>query len=219
MALGVDCMQKGSFLFFLILAGVALIGAYSALFPLPSDVIMVRFLALSALFILSVSLMMGPLAVMNPKYASLIEPRRAVGLAGFIFAVLHILLAISLELGWQLGVVFGYAPILVAVPATLVLLAMALSSSDFAVQKLGANWKRLHQLIYIAFILILAHFVLQSNGLFAKTSAGTFVNLAEIGVLLVAFAAVLMQLYGFYLRRKRMASAAAPVQKQDEPAA
>jgi sulfoxide reductase heme-binding subunit YedZ len=204
-------MQKSSFLFLLILAGVALIGAYNALFPLPAGTMLIRFFALSSLFIICVALVIGPLAVIDIKYASLIEPRRAIGIAGFVFAATHILLALGLVFGWQLAAVLGAFPILISIPAALILLAMTLTSSDWAVQKLGmGSWKTLQMLIYPAFVLILAHFMLQSNGLFAKTQAGTFVNLAEVAVLALSIVAIILQFYGFYLKKKRLSAVAAP---------
>ncbi len=203
-------MQKTSFLFLLILLGVALIGAYHALFPLlPAATIFGRFFALSALFILCVSLIIGPLAVINSKYASLIEPRRAVGIAAFVFVAIHVLLELDFAFGFNFSTVLGYFPMQLAVPAAVILLAMALTSSDWAVKKMGmGKWKTLQMFVYPAFLLIAGHFVLSANGLFVKTQAGTFVNLAEAAVLALCGVTVLMQVYGFYLRKKRGAKSA-----------
>lgn len=203
-------MQKTSFLFLLILTGVALIGAYQALFPLPAGIVFERFFALSALFIICVSLMIGPLAIIDIKYAPLIEPRRAVGISAFVFVAAHIILALDFMFSWNISAVLGYFPTQISIPAAVILLAMVLTSSDWAVRNMGmVSWKRLQIFIYPAFLLILAHFVLQSNGLFIKTQAGTFVNLAEVGVLALSFVTIGMQLCGFYLRRKRAAKTAA----------
>ncbi len=215
-------VQKSSFLFLLILIGVALIGAYDAFFPLPASLIFIRFFALSALFLICVSLIIGPLAVIDIKYASLIEPRRAVGITAFVFAAIHALLALDFTFGWNIGVALGFFPIMITIPAIIILLAMTLTSSDWAVKKMGmGKWKTLHYFIYPAFALLVAHFVLKSNGLLAKTKAGTFVNLAEAGVLILCAITVALQIYGFYLKRKRMmkaANAAAPVQTTEAPA-
>ncbi len=205
-----DCMQKTSFLFLLILIGVALIGAYHALFPLlPAATAFGRFFALSSLFLICVSLIIGPLATISAKYASLIEPRRAVGIAAFVFMAIHALLALDFMFGWDFNAVLGYFPTMISVPATVLLLAMVLTSSDWAVKKMGVgSWKTLQMLIYPAFLLILGHFILQSKGLFVKTQAGTFVNLAEVAVLAICAVTIVMQCYGFYLRRKRASDAA-----------
>lgn len=199
-------MQKASFLFLLILIGVALIGAYEAFFTLPASTLFVRFFALSALFIICVSLVIGPLAVIDAKYAPLIEPRRAVGIAAFVFAAIHALLALDFAFGWQIDYALAYFPTLIAVPAAVILLAMVLTSSDWAVKKMGmGSWKTLQMFIYPAFLLMLAHFILQSNGLYAKTRAAVQVNWAEAAVLALCAATIVMQCYGFYLRRKRAA--------------
>lgn len=220
-------MQKNSFMFLLILSGVALIGAYEAFFPMPANIILDRFFALSSLYLICISLMIGPLAVIDTKYASLIEPRRSVGIAAFVFAAIHSLLALDFNYGWQIGVALSFIPALLSIPAALILLAMTLTSSDWAVQKMGmGNWKKLQMLIYPAYLLILAHFILMSNGLFLKIASGVFVNLAEVAMLILSGATILLQACGYYLKRKRVAEAkaqnaavAAPETKPQPPGA
>ena len=202
-------VQKSSFLFLLILLCVGLIGAYNALFPMPAGQVFIRFFALSALFLICVSLIIGPLAVIDIRYASLIEPRRAVGISAFIFTAIHVLLALDFVFGWNIGAVLGVFPQAISIPAALILLAMALTSSDWAVKKMGmGKWKTVQYFIYPAFVLILVHFILLSNGLFAKTPNGVFVNLSEVGVLALCAITIALQACGFYLKRKRMSEAA-----------
>ena len=188
-------MQKNSFLFLIVIAGVALLAAYYAPTTLTASVLMVRFTALAAFFMLCVSLIIGPLAAIDSKYAPLIEPRRAVGLAAFVFVALHFILVLALYFNWQALELLNYFPIMLAIPAFVILAAMALTSSDFAVQKMGmGKWKILQMFVYPAFVLILAHFVLQAgkhNGL----------NEAELALLALGAVTILLQLYGFYLRR------------------
>ena len=202
-------MHKTSFLFLLLLTGVALIGAYHALSGDSATVLTVRFLALSAFFLLCVSLMIGPLAVFWPQqFAALIEPRRAVGLAAFLFAALHVLLTMSLYFSWDIGAAASLLPIAVAVPAAVILLAAALTSCDFAVKKLGmARWKSIQRLVYLAFALILAHFILQSNGLLAKGGKAVPLNLAEAALVLLGAATIALQIAGFYTQMKRRSDA------------
>ncbi len=211
-------MQKSSFLFLLILAGVALIGAYQALSDNASSVAIVRFLALSAFFLLCVSLMIGPLAVLRgPIFAQLIEPRRAVGVAAFVFAALHSSLVLSLYFNWNIGNVISMLPLAIAIPAYVILLAMALTSTDWAVAKLGlAKWKTLHRFVYIAFILIFAHFILKSNGLYSRGSASVPLNIAEVALVLLGIATVILQVAGFFIFSKRKAASVQP-QNQSSP--
>ncbi|MFA6489179.1 MAG: ferric reductase-like transmembrane domain-containing protein [Candidatus Micrarchaeia archaeon] len=202
-------MQKPSFLFLLLAIGIALLGAYQGAADTSSHTAIIRFLALSAFFLLSVSLMIGPLAVLQPStFAQLIEFRRAVGLAAAAFAALHALLVLALYFGWDFALALSPMPHLIALPALFILAALALTSCDYAVQKLGmGKWKTLHYFVYPAFVLILAHFILKSNGLMAKQGVAAGSNISEASLILLAGATLALQFGGFFVRRKRKAAA------------
>nr|CRH04481.1 conserved membrane protein of unknown function [Candidatus Magnetococcus massalia] len=87
--------------------------------------------------------------------------RRMVGLFGFFYLSIHLLLYIGLDQGfdwpfiWQdiqkrLYVTAGFAAFLLLVP-------LALTSNDLMVRTLGRRWKKLHKLVYPAAILGLLH--------------------------------------------------------------
>jgi len=192
-------MQKSSFLYLLLICGIALLAAYHAFSQDLAPTVIVRLLALSAYFLLCVSLIIGPLVVFNLSLAPLIEPRRAVGLAAFVFAALHLLLVVGLYFNWQvLESVSGF-PNLVAVPAAAILAALALTSSDWATAKMGlATWKLLHRLVYVAFVLITAHFVLLARGL-----SFSHLNLAEASLLALGAITVILQVAGFMKKREK----------------
>ncbi len=208
-------MQKSSFLFLLIIAGVALIGAYQALVPVQAGVpqAIIRFLALSAFFLLCVSLLIGPLAVLWPqKFVSLIEPRRAVGIAAFVFGTLHVFLAISIYFDWDIGAILTFMPLVIAIPAFFIMLALTLTACDFAVKKLGmANWKTIQRFAYLAFILLFAHFLLQATGLYSKDGKPVTLNIAELALVLLGIATIILQIVGFVTFRKRQAASKAAV--------
>ena len=95
-------MQKPSWLFLLLLCGVALIGAYQSLFQIGAATSYVRFFALAGYFLLCVTLIIGPLTVLWPKeFAAYVEPRRAVGISCFVFAIIHGLLVLGPRWGWN----------------------------------------------------------------------------------------------------------------------
>jgi len=198
-------MQKSSFLFLILIVGIALIGVYQSLFPIPTITTFDRFFALSSFFLLCISLIIGPLVTIWPKeYAQLIEPRRAVGLASFVFVALHIFLAMTSVFDWQLNLLIGSPPALVAVPATLILLVLTLISSDFAIKKLGpVLWKQIQQFNYFAFVLSFVHFIQRATGLFIFNGSGTFVNFTEVVLVFLGIATVVLQISGFLTRKKR----------------
>ena len=201
-------MQKPSFLFLLILGAVALLGAYQSLFPIPTMTSFTRFFALTAYLLLCVSLLIGPLTVFRPQtFGQIIEPRRAVGIACFAFVTVHGTLVIGPRYGWDLSPLVSSLGLAAAIPATLVLLALTLTSSDYAVKTLGPGvWKNIQRFNYLAFALASMHFILQSNGLFLDVNGKTFVNIAEIALLLLGAATVLLQVAGFIERRRKLAS-------------
>jgi DMSO/TMAO reductase YedYZ heme-binding membrane subunit len=213
-------MQKPSWLFLLLLCGVALIGAYQSFFQIDAMTSAVRFFALAGYFLLCVSLIIGPLVVLWPKeYAQLVEPRRAVGIACFVFVLVHALLVLGPRWGWDFGPLLSGPGSIATIPATLILLALALTSSDYAIRLMGpALWKNVQRFNYLAFAFSTVHFVFLANGLFVQVNGRTFVNIAEVALLALGLATVALQAAGFVAFRKRSAAAKA-AQKPPVPPA
>jgi len=194
-------MLKNSLLFFLLGLGTALLAFYNALFPVLAITAMTRFLALEGFFLLCVSLIIGPLAVLFPKkFCQLLETRRSVGLLAFAAIALHFLLVFAISYNFSLSPIFSGFPLLVALPALLLLAVIALFSNDYSMKKLGFfKWKAVQRLAYFVFALSLAHFAMEANGLFTGASGGkVFANLAELSMLALALAAILLQFAGFF---------------------
>ncbi len=200
-------MNKGSFLFLLILVMLAAVGAYQALFPVPTSMAFDEFFGLSGFLLICISLMIGPLATIWPKsFALLIEPRRAVGLAAFVFALVHIAIAFGIILGGRIGMLFSTLSLELGVLAGILLFILAVSSSDYAIKLLGPGpWKNVQRFNYLIFILVLAHFLLRSAIVSTTSSGQTFVNLVDVFALLMAAAAIILQVAGFFTRRRMMA--------------
>ncbi|MEM2138136.1 MAG: ferric reductase-like transmembrane domain-containing protein [Candidatus Anstonellaceae archaeon] len=214
-------MQKQSFLFLLILVGMALLAVYQAFVPAPGGApqVAIRFLGLVGFFLLCVSLIIGPLAVLWPqKFAQLIEPRRAVGVSAFIFSALHFSLVLSLYFKFDFGSILSLLPLAIALPPYIIMLAMALTSNDWATNKLGmAKWKMLHRLVYVTFALTFAHFVLSANSLFPKEGSQAPINLAEVALLLLGGVVIVLQIAGFLTFRKRQSASKAAATNTNAP--
>ncbi len=92
---------------------------------------------------------------------NLIRYRRRLGLAAFLYGVLHVVAYASMILGFRLSellVDFSERPyITVGMAALLAMLPMAITSTKGWQRRLKKKWKSLHQLIYPAIILILIH--------------------------------------------------------------
>lgn len=122
----------------------------------------------SARFII-LALMVTPLRQLfsqSRAVAFMAQHRRALGVAGFLYALLH-LLFYMLDMG-TLGDMLaelGAPAISSGWLALLLLLPLGLTSNDLAVRALRAGWKRLQRLAYPAAVLTLVHWVLVHDGL------------------------------------------------------
>ncbi len=109
------------------------------------------------------SLLITPLARYG-KQPLLIRTRRLLGLWCFAWASLHLVSYSLLELGINnlalLGQELVARPYLtLGIVSWLVLLALALTSTQAAQRKLGRNWQRLHNFVYLVAILAPIHYL------------------------------------------------------------
>jgi len=108
-----------------------------------------------ACVVLAVVLTFTPLRVLFPKSKlalALNRHRRLVGVAAFVYALLHVSFYVIMEGGFGTLVKDVTKPfILCGLTAFTILLALAVTSPHRVLRWMGAmNWKRLHRLAYIA---------------------------------------------------------------------
>ena len=118
-----------------------------------------------AIRLLMISLAITPFA-RALDWPGLLLVRRNVGVAATCYAVIHLclyivdqnfsLLTVVSEIALRFYLTIGFA-------ALLVLLALAITSTDGWVKKLGRNWKRLHRLAYPVGVVGLLHYYIQSK--------------------------------------------------------
>ncbi|MDX5629452.1 MULTISPECIES: protein-methionine-sulfoxide reductase heme-binding subunit MsrQ [unclassified Brenneria] len=116
-----------------------------------------------ALKLLLGSLLIAPLARYG-KQPLLIRCRRLLGLWCFAWATLHLASYALLELGLNHLALLGEAllsrPYLtLGMIAWLILLALALTSTQAMMRKLGSRWQKLHNLVYLVAILAPIHYL------------------------------------------------------------
>lgn len=93
----------------------------------------------------------------------LTQLRRMLGLYAFFYALLHFLVYVVFDQGLSLA--YTYEDIVerpfitVGFAALCILLALTLTSTNGWRRRLRAGWNRLHQLVYLAGILVLLHFI------------------------------------------------------------
>lgn len=132
-----------------------------------------------ALIFILVSLAITPIR-RSGRFGGLLEVRRLIGVGAFVYATAHIalyvtdekfdLIKVALEIVKRLYLTIGMV-------AWLGLLALAVTSNDTMVKKLGAaRWRRLHQLTYVIAFLSLIHFFQQTKADFTlpATISGLF---------------------------------------------
>lgn len=109
----------------------------------------------------------------------LVQIRRRIGVAAALYAVAHFLIFV-LDQKWNLLVVATEIVkrfyLTIGFVALLMLLALAITSTNGWQRRLKRNWKRLHWLVYPAAVLAILHFFIQSkvNVGEATVAAGLF---------------------------------------------
>ena len=89
--------------------------------------------------------------------------RRMLGLFVFFYASVHLLCYVGLDyqFAWSdmKNDILKHRYVLIGFAGWLLLLPLAITSSNKMIQKLKTNWKRLHRLVYIIAILGVLHFL------------------------------------------------------------
>jgi methionine sulfoxide reductase heme-binding subunit len=125
-----------------------------------------RTLGLYALQFLIATLCITPLR--RSAGIMLIRFRRALGLLTFLYAALHLTVWVTLDLAFRWDEIWGDIVkrpyILIGMIALLVMVPLAITSNNTSVRRLGGQvWQRLHKLTYLAVVLGMLHFIMQSK--------------------------------------------------------
>jgi len=104
-----------------------------------------------------------PVVVALGGFRGVLRIRRALGLYAFMYAVLHFLIFVGLDYGFDFGLVWRVTLegpfLLVGLAAFIILTLLAMTSTAGWRRRLGENWKRLHRLVYLAGGLAVVHYV------------------------------------------------------------
>jgi sulfoxide reductase heme-binding subunit YedZ len=114
------------------------------------------------LIFLCLTLSMTPLRRIT-KINQWILYRRMLGLFVFFYASIHLLCYIGLDYQFAWidikNDIIKHRYVLVGFLGWVLLLPLAITSSDDMIRRLKANWKRLHRLVYLIAILGVLHFI------------------------------------------------------------
>ncbi len=164
---------------------------------------LVRSFSLSGMTLIGASLFSSALFRWVPRLAQYWRIRRYLGVSGFILIFLHIQAVMKLYFNYDLAVVYFSLnplinPVLFGSIAYSILFLMAITSTDWAVQKLTPKvWKILHRFVYVAYVSALFHFLLIAP-------EGALNNLAGYVLMVVTAAALFGHIYWFFeIARKK----------------
>jgi methionine sulfoxide reductase heme-binding subunit len=118
---------------------------------------------LATLVLLLVTLAVTPLRRLL-HWSELIRIRRMAGLFAFFYATLHALTYFVFDQSLNPGLIWAdtvkHPRIAVGFAAFLMLIPLALTSTDRSIRRLGKRWGRLHRLIYPAAALSVLHYLM-----------------------------------------------------------
>jgi methionine sulfoxide reductase heme-binding subunit len=120
-----------------------------------------------AITLLVLSLLCTPLNTII-KFPELLKRRRTLGLYALLYATIHVLIFVNLDYGlaWSLiaRTVFDKPYIIVGAISFLLLIPLGVTSFDVWKVRLGKNWKRLHQVVYLIAPLAVLHYLWSKKG-------------------------------------------------------
>jgi len=138
---------------------VRLVGGWLSVDPLRAVILST---GRTALTLLVLSLACTPVGWLIGRRV-VVRARKLLGLYGFAYAALHVVLFVGVDYGFDLrlvgGEVGGKRFLQAGLAAFLLLLPLALTSTGGWMRRLGRWWKVLHRLVYVAVPLAVLHWV------------------------------------------------------------
>jgi sulfoxide reductase heme-binding subunit YedZ len=120
-----------------------------------------------ALILLVLSLLCTPINTLF-KWSEPLKRRRALGLYAFMYAVIHVIIFADLDYGlaWSrlIQEVVQKPRLIAGMIAFVLLIPLAITSFDIWKKRLGKNWKRLHQVVYLIAPLVVLHYLWSKKG-------------------------------------------------------
>ena len=117
--------------------------------------------------LLIIAMMLTPLRLIFPRTQWLIwlrGQRRTLGVAAFIYAVLHTLFyLIDMETLANVLAELGAIGIWTGWLATFLFVILGATSNDWSTQTLGPTWQVIHNFVYVAALLTLMHWIFVHN--------------------------------------------------------
>lgn len=170
--------------------------SYQFYFLIPADIglSLVRSFGFSAATFIGLALLSSSVFRWKPALAKHWDVRRNLGIMGFVFLFFHLRSVLIFILNEDLSQIIWSLnpfenPLFFGLMGYTVFFLMAITSFDWAVAKLGTNWKKLHRLVYFGYWAGVSHFLL--------INPPALMNLAGYLLIAVTFLALAGQLFWF----------------------
>lgn len=125
----------------------------------------------AAITLLLASLAPTPLYTLS-GWRPLLGLRRMLGLYAFAYVCLHFINFLAIDYGFNFGLIrqdlLAKRYAVAGLVAFLILLPLAVTSTQRWVARLGRNWSRLHRLLYLAAVIAVVHFIWQTKADFRQ---------------------------------------------------
>ncbi|MBE0410844.1 MAG: sulfoxide reductase heme-binding subunit YedZ [Anaerolineales bacterium] len=114
------------------------------------------------LIFLILSLSCTPISTLT-GWIYVLKARRPLGLYAFFYICLHVMVFIGLDYIFDFNLILTEISekryVVAGISAFVLLIPLAITSTEGWMKRLGKKWKRLHRLVYLAAILVIVHFV------------------------------------------------------------
>ncbi len=121
----------------------------------------------AAITLLILSLSITPLRILF-NWRALSKYRRTLGLYAFFYATLHVSIYTAIDYAFDWSLLFEATLekryTLIGTTAYLLLIPLAITSYKWGMKKIGKNWKKLHQLVYLISPMLIFHFAWAHKG-------------------------------------------------------
>jgi len=145
----------------------------------------IHFTGIGAFNLLLLSLAITPISK-RFKISILLKVRRLVGLYSFTYAFCHLLnfLVFEVQFDWSLFLneIIDRPYITIGMVGLLTMLALAITSISLLKKRMGKNWQKLHNWIYLAVLLVGIHFYWSVKSEIIEPSIYLFITLTLLAL-------------------------------------
>ena len=145
----------------------------------------IHFTGIGAFNLLLLSLAITPISK-RFKISILLKVRRLVGLYSFTYAFCHLLnfLVFEVQFDWSLFLneIIDRPYITIGTVGLLTMLALAITSISLLKKRMGKNWQKLHNWVYLAVLLVGIHFYWSVKSEIIEPSIYLFITLTLLAL-------------------------------------